>query len=208
MAMTDDTRRRWAARVCQLDAWSRELHDQATQCDAALEELLAPSASAEVAFAGTRDVLSFAAQQVDQTAEALRVIVELVEQVAESPSKPGAGSERILVRSTVANAARRFGLLRPLTSKVPEQARIAHGTSPESSGWSNVRSYHASAWANHGLSPRDLTVPRARAAIVVARSRPKSCASQVRAGLPSATDGGARTALAPTKRGSGGSLAG
>jgi hypothetical protein len=85
MATTDDTRRRWAARVCQLDAWARELHDQARQCDAVLEELLLPSASAEVAFAGTRDLLSFAAQRVDQTAEALRRIVELMEQVAESP---------------------------------------------------------------------------------------------------------------------------
>jgi hypothetical protein len=73
-----------AARVCQLDAWSRELHDQARQCDAALGEFVSPSASAEVAFAGTRDVLSFAAQRVDQTAEALTMIVELMEQIAES----------------------------------------------------------------------------------------------------------------------------
>ena len=49
MATTDDARRRWAARVCQLDAWSRELRDQARQCDAVLDELLSPSASAEVA---------------------------------------------------------------------------------------------------------------------------------------------------------------
>jgi hypothetical protein len=85
MATADDTRRRWAARVCQLDAWSRELRDQASQFDAVLEGLLSPSASAEVAFTGTRDVLSFAAQRVDQAAEALRMVAELLEQVAESP---------------------------------------------------------------------------------------------------------------------------
>ncbi len=85
MATRDDTRRRWAARVCQLDVWSRELHDQATRCDAALEGLHRPSASAEVPFAGTREVLSCAAQRVDQAAEVLRVTVALVEQVAESP---------------------------------------------------------------------------------------------------------------------------
>jgi len=34
---------------------------------------------AEVAFAGTRDILSFAADQVDQTAEALTIVVELVD---------------------------------------------------------------------------------------------------------------------------------
>jgi hypothetical protein len=54
MARTD-ARRRWAARVSQLDACSRELHDQAKQCDAVLEALGSPSARAEVAFAGTRD---------------------------------------------------------------------------------------------------------------------------------------------------------
>ena len=40
MATTDDTRQRGAARVCPLDARSRELHDQAGQCDAVLEEPL------------------------------------------------------------------------------------------------------------------------------------------------------------------------
>jgi len=84
MSATDDARRRWAARVCQLDAWSPELHDQARQCDAALGEFLSPSASAQVAFAGTRHVLSFAVQKVDQTAEALIMIVDLIEQVAKS----------------------------------------------------------------------------------------------------------------------------
>jgi len=86
MTTTDDSRRRWAARVCQLDAWSRELHDQAVRCDAALAELASPSASAEVVFAGTRDVVRFAAQRVDQATEALRMIVELMEQVAELPN--------------------------------------------------------------------------------------------------------------------------
>ena len=88
MATTDDTRRRWGARVCQLDAWARELHDQARQCDAVHEELVSPSPSAEVAFAGTRDLVSLAAQRVDQTAEALAMIVELMEQVAELPRQP------------------------------------------------------------------------------------------------------------------------
>jgi len=37
-------------------------------------------------FTGTRDLLNFAADQVDQTAEALRMIVELLDHVAESPS--------------------------------------------------------------------------------------------------------------------------
>jgi hypothetical protein len=36
MTRTDDTRRRWQP-VCQLDAWSSELHDQAGQCDAVLD---------------------------------------------------------------------------------------------------------------------------------------------------------------------------
>ena len=85
MAATDDARRRWAARVCQLAAWSRELHEQASRCDATLEELVSPSRSAEVVFGGARDIFSFAAEQVDQTAEALTIIVELVEQFAESP---------------------------------------------------------------------------------------------------------------------------
>jgi hypothetical protein len=85
MASTDDASRRWAARVCQLDAWSRELRDHAEGCDAAFDELVSPSRSAEIVFAGARDVLSFAAQQVDQAAEALRMIVELAEHLAESP---------------------------------------------------------------------------------------------------------------------------
>ena len=86
MASTDDASRRWAARVCQLDAWSRELRDHAEGCDAAFDELVAPSQSAQVVFAGARDVLSFAAQQVDQAAEALRMSDELMELVAELPS--------------------------------------------------------------------------------------------------------------------------
>jgi len=86
MTTTDDSRRRWAARVCQLDAWSREPHDQATRCGAALAELASPHASAEVVFAGTRDVVSCAAQRVDQAAEALKTIVELMEQLAELSS--------------------------------------------------------------------------------------------------------------------------
>jgi hypothetical protein len=79
MSTSDETRRRWAARVCQLNAWSRELRDRAKDCDAAFEQLDSPSSSAEVAFAGTRDILSFAADQVDQTAETLTIVVELAD---------------------------------------------------------------------------------------------------------------------------------
>lgn len=79
MCTSDETRRRWAARVCQLAAWSRELQERAQDCDAAFEQLDSPSSGAEGVFAGTRDILSFAADQVDQAAEALTMIVELVE---------------------------------------------------------------------------------------------------------------------------------
>lgn len=79
MSTSDETRRRWAARVCQLNAWSRELRDRAKDCDATFEQLDSPSSGAEVAFAGTRDILSFAADQVDQTAEALTIVVELAD---------------------------------------------------------------------------------------------------------------------------------
>jgi hypothetical protein len=51
MSTADETRRRWAARVCQLNAWSRELRDRAKDCDAAFEQLDSPSCGAEVAFA-------------------------------------------------------------------------------------------------------------------------------------------------------------
>ena len=86
MNTTDDAGRRWAARLCQLGAWSRELRQQASGCDAALEGLPSASPQAVLVFAGTRDLLNFAADQVDQTAEALRMIVELLDHVAESPS--------------------------------------------------------------------------------------------------------------------------
>ena len=86
MNATDDAGRRWAARLCQLGAWSRELRQQASGCDAVLEELPSPSSHAVLVFAGTHDLLTFAADQVDQTAEALRMIVELLDHVAESPS--------------------------------------------------------------------------------------------------------------------------
>ena len=79
MSTSDETRQRWAARVCQLDAWSRELRDRAKECDATFEQLGSPSSGAELVFAGTRDILSFAADQVDQTAEALTIVVELVD---------------------------------------------------------------------------------------------------------------------------------
>jgi hypothetical protein len=79
MSTSDETRRRWAARVCQLDAWSRELQERAQDCDATFEQLDSPSAGAEGVFAGTRDILNFVADQVDQAAEALTMIVELVE---------------------------------------------------------------------------------------------------------------------------------
>ena len=79
MSTSDETRRRWAARVCQLDAWSRELRERAQGCDAAFGQLDSPSAGAEGVFAGTRDILSFAADRVDQAAEALMMVVELVE---------------------------------------------------------------------------------------------------------------------------------
>ena len=46
---------------------------------ATFEQLDSPSSGAELVFAGTRDILSFAAHQVDQTAEALTMIVELVD---------------------------------------------------------------------------------------------------------------------------------
>jgi len=79
MSTSDTTRRRWASRVRQLNAWSRELHDRAKECDAAFEQLESPSSDAELVFTGTRDILSFAAHRVDQAAEALRMIVELVD---------------------------------------------------------------------------------------------------------------------------------
>lgn len=79
MSTTDETRRRWAARVCQLDAWSRELREDAEHCDAVLEQLDSPSPGAELVFGGTRDLLSFAADQIDRTAEALTMIGELVD---------------------------------------------------------------------------------------------------------------------------------
>jgi hypothetical protein len=86
MNATDDAGRRWAARLCQLGVWSRELRQQASGCDAALEGLPSASPQAVLAFAGTRDALNFAADQVEQTAEALRMIVELLDRVGESPS--------------------------------------------------------------------------------------------------------------------------
>ena len=58
MCTSEETRRRWAARVCQLDGWSRELRDRAAQ------QLDSPSPGAELVFTGTRDILSFAAYQV------------------------------------------------------------------------------------------------------------------------------------------------
>jgi hypothetical protein len=82
MNATDDAGRRWAAGLCQLGAWSRELRQQASRCDAALEELTSASSQAELVFTGTHDLLNFAADQVDQTAEALRMIVELLDHVA------------------------------------------------------------------------------------------------------------------------------
>jgi hypothetical protein len=86
MNATGDAGRGWATRQCQLGAWSRELRQQASGCDAALEELRSASSHVVLVFAGTRDVLNFAADQVDQTADALRMIVELLDHVAESPS--------------------------------------------------------------------------------------------------------------------------
>ena len=86
MDATDDAGRRRAAPLCQLGAWSRELRQQASGCDAALEGLPSASPQAVLVLAGTRDVLSFAADQVDRTAEALRMIVELLDHVGESPS--------------------------------------------------------------------------------------------------------------------------
>jgi ABC-type transporter Mla subunit MlaD len=83
MDATDDASRRWAARLCQLVAWSRELRQQGSESDAALEELPSASSQAELVFTGTRDLLNFAADQVDQTAEALRMIVELLDHVLE-----------------------------------------------------------------------------------------------------------------------------
>ena len=86
MNATDDAGRLWAARMCQLGAWSRELRQQASGCDAALEGLPSASPQAVLVFAGTRDLLNFAAERVDHTAEALRMIVELLDHVAGSPS--------------------------------------------------------------------------------------------------------------------------
>jgi hypothetical protein len=86
MNATHDAGRLWAARLCQLGAWSRELRQQASGCDAALEGLPSASSQAELVFTGTRDLVNFAADQVDQTGEALRMIVELLDHVAESPS--------------------------------------------------------------------------------------------------------------------------
>jgi hypothetical protein len=86
MNTTGDAGRRWAARLCQLGAWSRELRDLATECDAALGQLPSPSSHAELVFTGTRDLLNFAAEQVDQTGEALSIIVELLDDLADSPS--------------------------------------------------------------------------------------------------------------------------
>ena len=85
MTATDNAGRLWAARLCQLGAWSRELRQQASGCDAALEELPSASAQAELVFTGTRDLLNFAADQVDETAEALRMIAELLDHVPELP---------------------------------------------------------------------------------------------------------------------------
>jgi len=81
MITSDDMGRRWAARVCQLDAWSRELRERAQECDAAFEQLDSPSLGAERVFAGTREILSFAADRADLAAEALAIIVELVDVV-------------------------------------------------------------------------------------------------------------------------------
>jgi hypothetical protein len=86
MTTAHNASRRWAARLCQVAAWSRELDQQATECDAALEELLPGSAHVELTFAGTRDLLNFAAKQVDQTAEALTMILELLDHLADSPN--------------------------------------------------------------------------------------------------------------------------
>jgi hypothetical protein len=77
MTTGEETRRRWAARVCQLDAWARELRQRASDCEATFQPLDSPSPGAELVFSGTRDILSYAADQVDQTAEALTMIVEL-----------------------------------------------------------------------------------------------------------------------------------
>jgi hypothetical protein len=79
MCTSEETRRRWAARVCQLSAWSRELRDQACDCATTFQRLDSPSPGAEIVFTGTRDILSFAAHQVDQTAEALAMIIELMD---------------------------------------------------------------------------------------------------------------------------------
>jgi len=79
MFTTARTRRRWASRARQLNAWSRELHDRANECGAAFQQLESSSPDAELVFTGTRDILRFAAHQVDQAAEALTMIVELVD---------------------------------------------------------------------------------------------------------------------------------
>jgi hypothetical protein len=85
MNATNDAGRCWLERLCQLGAWSRELRQQASGCDAALEELPSASSQAEFVFTGTRELLELAADQVDQTAEALRMVVELLDHVAEWP---------------------------------------------------------------------------------------------------------------------------
>ena len=77
MTIGEETRRRWATRVCQLDAWARELRDRANDCEATFQQLDSPSACAELVFTGSRDILRYAADQIDQTAEALTMIVEL-----------------------------------------------------------------------------------------------------------------------------------
>src|SRR2546421_533240 len=76
MSTSDETRRRWAARVCQLNAWSRELRDRAKDCNAAFEQLDSPSSGAEVAFAGdvsSRETLAAASASANSSAGMARV---------------------------------------------------------------------------------------------------------------------------------------
>jgi hypothetical protein len=87
MTIGEETRRRWAARVCQLDAWARELRDRANDCAATFQQLDSASPGAELVFSGARDVLSYAADQVDQTAEALTMIFELSQAVYDAAAE-------------------------------------------------------------------------------------------------------------------------
>ena len=109
----------------------------------ALEELPSASSQAELVFTGTRDLLNFAADQVDQTAEALRMILEILDHVGESPRK----TTRNRTRSDIMIGGMKqvIATTKNGAKLTPEQ--LAHaGVEPGERAVIEIRSYSEDEW--------------------------------------------------------------